>query len=136
MEENPQTPKDPTAPSTEAAPPMDSPQPAPSNTDDKNLAVIAHLLGIILCVIGPLIIFVMKNDEKESFARRQAVEAMNFQITVLIAWIVASVLSCLVIGLFLMPIIWLATLILCIMAAVAASKGEEYRYPFALRLIK
>jgi len=39
------------------------------------------------------------------------------------------------IGFALMVLVWLANVILSIMAAIAVSKGENYRYPFALRLI-
>jgi uncharacterized Tic20 family protein len=35
----------------------------------------------------------------------------------------------------LMAAVWLGNIILCIVAASKASKAEEYRYPFTLRLI-
>ena len=40
------------------------------------------------------------------------------------------------IGVLAFPIIAVANLIFCILAAVKASKGEHYVYPVALRLIK
>ena len=36
----------------------------------------------------------------------------------------------------LLPLIFIAALVLCIMAAIAANKGEAYRYPVNWRLIK
>jgi uncharacterized protein len=65
----------------------------------------------------------------------QAKEALNFQITILIATFIASILVWLLIGFALLPIIWIANVVLCIIAAIATSKGETYRYPFCLRLI-
>jgi len=35
----------------------------------------------------------------------------------------------------LFPALWIANLVLCILAATKVSKGEDYVYPFALRLI-
>jgi uncharacterized Tic20 family protein len=35
----------------------------------------------------------------------------------------------------LFPALWVANLVLCIVAATKVSKGEDYTYPFALRLI-
>ena len=49
----------------------------------------------------------------------------------MVAWVLVFIL----IGLALLPLIYLANLVLCIVAAVGVSKGESYRYPFALRLI-
>jgi len=40
------------------------------------------------------------------------------------------------IGFLLLPAVAIADLVLCIMACIAASKGEPYRYPLCLRLIK
>jgi uncharacterized Tic20 family protein len=40
------------------------------------------------------------------------------------------------IGALLMPLLLIANLVFCILAAVAVSKGEHYRYPVALRLLK
>jgi uncharacterized Tic20 family protein len=32
--------------------------------------------------------------------------------------------------------VWIANLVLCILAGIKANEGVSYRYPFALRLIK
>lgn len=107
---------------------------APANSDEKNIVVITHITGIFFSFIPSLIVWLLKKDESP-YISDQAREALNFQITVLIAWFVAGLLTFILIGLLLMPLIWLANVIFCIIAAVAASKGEAYRYPFALRLI-
>ena len=66
----------------------------------------------------------------------QAVEALNFQITIAIAYVACSILTVILIGALLMPVVWLVSLIFSIIAGMAVNKGESYRYPFALRLIK
>lgn len=104
------------------------------SADEKNIVVLTHLGGTIFSFIPALIVWLLKKDDSPYIAD-QAREALNFQITVLIAQVISSILIVILIGFVLMGIIWLANIILCIIAAVAASKGEYYRYPFALRLI-
>jgi uncharacterized Tic20 family protein len=103
--------------------------------EDRNLAMLAHILGIVTGWLGPLIIYLVAGPDKP-FAKKQGAEALNFQITVLIAYIASWVLMFVMIGFVLFPVVWIVSLIFSIMAAVAVNKGEDYRYPIALRLIK
>lgn len=105
----------------------------PSN-DDKNIATITHLAGTIFSFVPSLIVWVLKKDDSEYIAS-QAKEALNFQISVMLAQFIAWFLAWILIGFVFMAIIWLANVVLCIIAAIATSKGETYRYPFTLRLI-
>ena len=117
---------------------MNQPFDAPTavSSDDRTMAMLAHLLGILTAFIGPLVIWLINKDKPEkAFVNDQAKEALNFQITVTIAYIVASALSVILIGLLLIPVIMIANLVLCILAGLKASQGVAYRYPFALRLI-
>ena len=117
---------------------MNQPFDAPTavSSDDRTMAMLAHLLGILTAFIGPLIIWLINKDKPEkAFVNDQAKEALNFQITVTIAYIVASALSVILIGLLLIPVIMIANLVLCILAGLKANEGVAYRYPFALRLI-
>lgn len=102
--------------------------------DQNQLAMIAHLLGIVTGFVGPLIIWLIAKDKP--FAYEQSREALNFQITIAIAWVAAGVLSFIGIGIVLYPIIGIVNLIFCIIAGMAAQKGEAYKYPLAIRLIK
>jgi uncharacterized Tic20 family protein len=105
--------------------------------DQKTMAMLAHILGIFTSFVAPLVIWLINKDKTDQpFVVDQAKEALNFQITVCIAFFAAGVLSIVVIGLLLIPVIGIANLILCIMAGLKANEGVEYRYPFALRLIK
>ena len=112
----------------------EAPKPASSGGKETTMAVLAHVLGIIVGFIGPLIIYLVANNDP--YGKSQAKEALNFQITVLIGVIVGIILTIVGIGVIILWAISIANLILCIMAAIAASKGEDYRYPFAIRLIK
>jgi uncharacterized Tic20 family protein len=105
--------------------------------DDRTMAMIGHLSGIVAGFIGPLIIWLINKEKADKgWLNGQAKEALNFQITMLIAWFVAGILTMVLIGMLLVPIIFIANIILCIMAGMKANEGVAYRYPFALRLIK
>ena len=105
--------------------------------DDRTMAMIGHLSGIVAGFIGPLIIWLINKDKPEkAWLIGQSKEALNFQITIAIAWFVAILLSFLLIGFLLYPVILIGNIILCIMAGMKANEGVDYRYPFALRLIK
>ncbi|CAM0119950.1 MULTISPECIES: DUF4870 domain-containing protein [Stenotrophomonas] len=120
---------------------FDNVPPPPATTeapaDQRTMALAAHLLGIFTGFIGALIIWLInKDDAGKAFVTDQAKEALNFQITVAIAMVICMILTIVVIGAILMPIVGLVSLVFCIIAAVKANNGEAYRYPFALRLIK
>lgn len=99
------------------------------------MAMLAHLLGIFTGFIGCLIIWLIKKDES-AFVDDQGKEALNFQITVLIALVAAWLLTFLCIGLLLLPAVVIANVVFCILAVVESNKGVAYRYPVTLRLIK
>lgn len=105
----------------------------PSN-DEKNIATVTHLGGTVFSFIPALIVWILKKDDS-TYLSAQAKEALNFQITVLIAQFIAGILIFILVGFVLMGIIWLANIVLCIIAAISTSKGEDYRYPLTLRLV-
>jgi uncharacterized protein len=105
----------------------------PSN-DEKNIATVTHLGGTVFLFIPALIVWILKKDDS-AYIGDQSREALNFQITVLIAMFIANILIWVLIGFALIPIIWLANIVFCIIAAISTSKGETYRYPICLRLI-
>ena len=103
--------------------------------DEKTMALLAHLGGIFFGFIPSLVIWLIKKDNAP-FAAEQAKEALNFQITVMFAYIISFILIFIVIGIFLLWAVAIANLVLCIVAGIKANAGESYRYPFAIRLIK
>lgn len=132
-------PQPPVAPPTPPSPPPVQP-PAQSaesaGTDDRNLAMLAHLSGIVFGFIVPLIVWLMNKDRADkAYLCSEAKEALNFQITLLIAYIVCMVLTIIVIGVFLFWLVWLANLVFCILAAVEVNRSGRYSYPFTLRLL-
>ncbi|MGI8888332.1 MAG: DUF4870 domain-containing protein [Nocardioidaceae bacterium] len=123
--------------------------PATLTPDDRNWAMAAHL-GVLVAAflamgfLAPLAVLLFAGY-KSDFVRRHATESLNFQISLLIYLVVGTV-SALVITLatlgLAVPIIVavaaavaIFALIAIIMATMAASRGEDFRYPLCLRLI-
>ena len=108
--------------------------PLMNDSDQRMWATLGHLSGFLFGFLGPLVIYLVMKD-KGHFIRNQSLEALNFQITLTIAMIVSAILILILIGIVLMMIFGVAAIVLMIMAAIAANRGEEYRYPFTLRLV-
>jgi uncharacterized Tic20 family protein len=136
---NSQTP-DPNVPPTAPAAPA-----APlSYEQDVQWASFAHLGGI-LGILPSLIIWLVFKD-RGRFTDTEAKEALNFQITVAIAWvalfILSSILTAVTFGIFgfvaslLYFALWAAVIVFSILGFLKAKDGQHYRYPFAIRLIK
>ncbi|MCE2572169.1 DUF4870 domain-containing protein [Motilimonas eburnea] len=107
---------------------------ATPNQDAKNIALIGWIATIFFGFIPGLALYLLKADDV--YIKDQAMEALNWSITTLIGYAIATVLTFILIGGLIFPVIMLCNLIFCIMGAMAASKGEQFRVPFALRLIK
>ncbi|MEZ5431721.1 MAG: DUF4870 domain-containing protein [Verrucomicrobiales bacterium] len=63
-----------------------------SEADERNMAMLAHLLGGLASFLGPLVIWLMKREESP-FVNDQGREALNFQITVAIGMAVLGIVS-------------------------------------------
>jgi len=109
--------------------------------DERNLAMFAHLsafAGLIFPaggnVIAPLIVWLTQR-EKSAFVADQSLEALNFNITVLIAEVACGVLFIVGIGILLGIVLGIAWLVGTILGAVKASEGQRFRHRFTLRLV-
>ncbi|MEX0819652.1 MAG: DUF4870 domain-containing protein [Pirellulaceae bacterium] len=105
------------------------------SNDERTFGMLSHLLGIFTGFIGPLVIWLIKKDESE-FVDDQAKEALNFQLTVMIGQVINCGLMLVCIGYFTFLALLVLTVIFCVMATVAANKGERYRYPINIRFIQ
>jgi len=98
-------------------------------------SMVAHAGGAVVTFVAPLAVLLVRGGASP-YVRSQAVEALNFQITVVIAYAVALLLSYLFIGFILLPVIFIANIVLSVSAAMAVGHGQSYAYPAALRLVK
>jgi uncharacterized Tic20 family protein len=119
----------------------------PISSDERMWAMFGHLAAllafVITCiggVVGPLIVWLVKRDTMP-FAGEQALEALNFNITVLIVAAGLVVFGFVTLGLGfliagpLLVVVAIVWLILTIVATLKANAGEHYRYPFTWRLV-
>ena len=96
---------------------------------------LSVLIGAFGFFLGPLVCWLLKREE-DPFVDEQGKEALNFQITMLIATIVSAILSLILIGLVMLLAVGLMATILPIIAGIKANQGEAYRYPLTLRLVR
>lgn len=108
-----------------------------SDSDQRLWATLAHIGPIVIGFVAPLVIWLIYRD-RGRYVEDQAKEALNFQIALVIASVVVGILTIVTLGiggLLFIPL-GIGALVLMIMAAIAANKGEAYRYPLNIRLIK
>lgn len=110
---------------------------------DTTMASLAHWGGLVATMLTgsslgflvPLIIMLTKG-QTDPFVRAHAVESLNFNLTVLIGMIVSAVLVLAFVGIVGLIVIPIVAIILQILGAVAAGRGEPYRYPISIRFVK
>lgn len=103
-------------------------------SDEKTLAILSHLLGIFFSFIPALIIYLSKK-EQSAYVAAHAREALNFQLSVILFYILSGILVLLLVGLLLLPIVYFGALILAIVATIKANDNILYRYPFTIRFL-
>jgi len=109
---------------------------------ERNWAMIGHLGGLIpgyfLCLLIPLLVWLIKGDFSD-FVYKQSREALNFQISLLIYESAAFLIAFTVIGIPITVVafivFWIVNMVCSLKGAVRVARGEEYRYPWNLRLI-
>ena len=85
-------------------------------------------------IIAPLILWSMKKEDSP-YIDEHGKEAVNFQISILIYFVVSFVLCFVLIGAFLIPAVLLFQLIACIVVGLKANEGEIMRYPLSIRFL-
>ena len=111
-----------------------------SASDERTWGMVAHLAPFAgalvgLPFLGPLVVFLIYKD-RSTFVRQNAAESLNFQLTLLIGYLISAVLVLVIVGFFTAAIIAIASIVLQILAAVAANRGEVYRYPLTIRFVQ
>ena len=107
-----------------------------SDSDQRMWATIAHIGPVIASFVAPLVIWLVFKGRGQ-FVEEQAKEALNFQITVAIAAVAISIITAITLGIGgILYLAFIVALVFMIMGAIAANKGEAYRYPLNWRIIK
>ncbi len=133
-----------------AAPPSRAlvpPQPGAVPVDEsaRNWGMVTHLSALVsaglggLIFLGPLLVWLVKKDD-DPFVAHHATEALNFNLSMTLYTVLGVLLVFTVIGI---PLTILMALIgfplwfvASIVAAVRAQRGEGFRYPLTIRLVR
>lgn len=100
-----------------------------------HLSALCGFIGVPFGhVVGPLVLWLVKREEDPMFDAHGK-EALNFQISLTIYAIASCILMLVLIGFVLIFIVFIAGLVLTIVGAVKASKGELYHYPATIRFL-
>jgi uncharacterized Tic20 family protein len=122
-----------TPPPPPPPPPYGPPQQL-SPADEKLWSTLVHVGGILFSWIPALVGYLVLKD-RGPFVRAHTATALNFQITIFIAYVVGGILSIVVIGLFIIIAAWVVDIVFSIIAAVKANQGEFYTYPVAIKFV-
>lgn len=108
-----------------------------SDSDARLWSTLIHVGGIVLGFISPLIGYLVLKD-RSPLVRDNSRNALNFQITVAIALVVAYILTIVSLGiLFFLPLaVAIVNIVFSILGAVAANRGEVYKYPLTIAFVK
>lgn len=102
------------------------------------LCHVAAFAGFVVplgSILGPLAVWLIKRDVYP-FVNDQGKEALNFNISVLIYAVVGVILIfAFLIGIPLLIALGIFWLVVTIMGAIAANRGEPYRYPLSIRFV-
>lgn len=122
-------------------PPMYPPQGQPpygpqpvSPSDARTMSLLAHIGGPVVGFVAPLVIFLIYKD-RDGFVRHNSLEALNFQIFLAIAYVVSMITMFVGVGFLLFFAVWICSIVFAIQGALAANRGQPYRYPVSLRLV-
>jgi uncharacterized protein len=100
-----------------------------------HLCAFAGLVVPLGSLLGPLVLWLIKRDQS-GFVAEQGKEALNFNISILIAGLICWALVFVFIGILLGVALFIYWLAMTIIAGIKAGEGVRYRYPFAIRLLK
>ncbi|MGB6976853.1 MAG: DUF4870 domain-containing protein [Gammaproteobacteria bacterium] len=115
----------------------------PINTNKPNqiwamLCHLSSLAGFLVPfgnIVVPLIIWaVKKNDDPLIDAAGK--ESINFQLTMIIFFVIAAVLLLVLIGFLLLPLLVLYDVVLVVIASIDSYHGKSFRYPFTIRFLQ
>jgi uncharacterized protein len=106
---------------------------------DRNWAVAAHLSGFVaawfaLGFLGSLVVL-LTEGQRRPFVRRHAVEALNFNLSVLLWCVISALLVIILVGFVMLAAVGVLYLVATILGALAASRGEDFRYPLTIRFV-
>ncbi|GAA3738994.1 DUF1707 and DUF4870 domain-containing protein [Salinactinospora qingdaonensis] len=106
-------------------------------SEERLWAAGTHFSGYFVLALGPFLTLLLKGNTSP-YVRRQALEALNYQLNFLIATLAVPIVGVLTLGVgfVVYAFMFVGWFILPAIAGFAAAIGWNWRYPFTVRLIK
>ena len=103
------------------------------------LCHLSALAGLLIPslghLLGPLAVWLVKKDEIPQ-VDIEGKESLNFQLSMTIYGLISGALIWVLIGIPMLIVVAVADVVLTVIAAMKASQGVMYRYPFTIRFLK
>ncbi|WP_144923173.1 DUF4870 domain-containing protein [Halorubrum salsamenti] len=96
---------------------------------DTTLAALSHASALVASFLGPLLFLILADDDDE-LVKQNAKNSLNFQLIIFIAMVVSGLLTVVLVGFALIPLIGLIDLVLVLIATLKANDGQVYSYPY------
>lgn len=115
--------------------PYSQPAPPLSPADEKTWSVLVHVAGIFFGWVAPLVGYLLLKD-RGPFVRHHTVAALNFQLTLLIAYVAGIATSFAGVGLVILVVAWALGVVSGVLAAKSTNEGRYWRSPFAIEFVR
>jgi uncharacterized Tic20 family protein len=122
--------------------PAQAPAGAAPTENERTWGMLAHLsalAGLVVPlvgnIVGPLVVSIARGDQS-AFVATHAREALNFNITVTLAAVACTLLMLVFVGFLLGSALFIAWLVMTLIAAIRASEGAAYHYPISFHFVK
>ncbi|GAB49824.1 DUF4870 domain-containing protein [Mobilicoccus pelagius] len=118
----------------------------PVEPSERSMAMLAHLSMIVglllsagwLTFVGPLVLWLVYKD-RSPFVRQASAGAFNFSLAVSVAsilvWLLVITFFGIPIALVLGLVVGVASIVMPILGAMRADKGQPYRYPLQIPVL-
>lgn len=81
-------------------------------------------------------VFYLADGPWSPFVKENARRSLNFELTLVIAYVISSLLTTVGVGFVLLPLVWACSIIFHVIGATAANRGEVYKYPVSAEFVK
>ena len=133
----PGSPPPPAAPAAAPEPLPPELQSANASKDERTMAMIAHLLGLV-GFLGPLVLYLLKKDAASAYVKFHMKQSLFYQVAVTVVLVVLMVVGLLaamvtrgLLGCVFFPLIFLAVLgdlVYLIVAVMQTANGKDFEY--------
>jgi uncharacterized Tic20 family protein len=103
-----------------------------SPADEKLWATLVHIGGVFFNFLPALIGYIVLKD-RGPFVRQHTASALNFQLTLIIVYVVGTLTTLILVGFLILLAGVVANVVFSILAAIAANRGESYSYPLTIK---